>query len=172
MLKPAQMFLLFALGLGLLMFSALSLVWTYGPIVRVEVTYQYRHLLRDVFHTDSWQGLILPKLTVSFTREGKSAFSMEIPAIFVNEPIVFNVDPHDKDMYTVALKKGIAHAAGTDLPGYEGLGYYFAHSSEPDFVNQYNAVFYLLGKLNLNDEIILWYNDDHYRYRVRDKKNH
>lgn len=154
----------------LILLFLVSMIWTYGPIVKVEATYQTKKIMRDVFHAQDWRGIILPNLQITFSNSRKHEFEMHIPAIFLNEPIIFNVDPDDPAAYTAALKNGIAHAAGTDLPGKEGLGYYFAHSSEPDFVSQYNAVFYLLGKLQTHDQIILWHHEDEYRYRVIDRR--
>ena len=157
-------------SIGLILFFVISMVWTYAPIAWVELSYQSNKVLHEVFHANSLQELILPNIDLSAMGVKNRKLGMQIPSLYLDEPIIFNVDPHDKNAYTTALKKGIAHAAGTDLPGYEGLGYYFAHSSEVDFHNQYNAVFYLLGKLKENDEVILWQDDNHYNYRVRSTK--
>lgn len=144
------------------------LVVVYGPVVFVEARYHYQKVLKEVFHADDLRSLILP--TVNTDRIGVKYrdFGMQIPSLYLNEPVLFNIDPHQKDIYNAALKKGIAHAAGTDLPPYDGLGYYFAHSSNPDLRSQYNAVFYLLGKLEKGDDIYIWYQDTKYEYVVKE----
>jgi len=147
-----------------------SMVLTYGPILVVESNYQYKRIMRDVFHSQNLRELILPNLNFDKLGVRYRDFGMEIPRLFMDEPIVFNVNPENPDEYKVALKKGIAHAAGTDLPPYDGLGYYFAHSSSPELRNQYNAVFYLLGKLQQGDAVNIWYEDTKYEYMVTGTK--
>lgn len=148
----------------------ISMLLTYGPIVVVEARYQYQRVLHEVFRADDLRSLILPTINTDKIGVKYRDFGMEIPELYLNEPIVFNVDPHDPKQYQDALKKGIAHAAGTELPTYPGLGYYFAHSSNPDVVSQYNAVFYLLGKLEMSDTVNIWYEDTKYEYVVVDKQ--
>ncbi|MDQ3008969.1 MAG: sortase, partial [bacterium] len=93
-------------------------------------------------------------------------FGISIPKLGLDEPVVFNVNPHDENSYREALKKGIAHASGSSFPDNPGLGYYFAHSSNPEFRNQYNAIFYLLGKLNQGDDVYIWHDGEPYHYLV------
>jgi len=170
-LKHADQFLrnpivLSGLSIFFLLFFVISMILTYGPVVRVEAQYRYNKVLREVFHVTDLRSLILPNINFEIITAKNRGFGMEIPSLYLDEPIIFNVDPHDKNVYQAALKKGIAHAAGTELPGYSGLGYYFAHSSEPDLRNQYNAVFYLLGKLQPGNEIFIWRDQLKYNYVV------
>jgi LPXTG-site transpeptidase (sortase) family protein len=151
-------------------FFIFSMIFTYGPVVGVELKYQYKKTLHSLFNVTDLRSLILPTVNLEIITAQNQKFGMEIPALYIDEPIIYNVDPHDKTQYMAALKQGIAHAAGTDLPGYPGLGYYFAHSSEPDLRNQYNAIFYLLGKLQNNDQVFIWKDGEKYEYRVYDKK--
>jgi len=148
----------------------LSMVFTYGPILVVEAKYQTQRVLRDVFHAQSIAELILPDLNFEKLNIQNRNFGMEIPKLFMDEPIVFNVNPDSPDEYKQALRQGIAHAAGTDLPPYDGLGYYFAHSSSPELQSQFNAVFYLLGKLQTGDRVNIWYEDTKYEYVVTGTK--
>ena len=141
---------------------------TYGPVLLIEARYQYQRTLSEVFHASSLRELILPNINTDGIGVKHREFGMQIPKLYLNEPIIFNIDPHDKDAYGKALLKGIAHAAGTDLPAYDGLGYYFAHSSNPDVRNQYNAVFYLLGKLKVGDDVFIWYENNKYEYSVKE----
>lgn len=94
-------------------------------------------------------------------------FSIIIPKIGAVAPIVDNVDATNPDKYLPALKKGVAHAAGTGVPGQIGNVYLFAHSTDAFWnVNTYNAVFYLIGKLQPGDEIDVYYQGSLHKYQT------
>jgi sortase A len=98
-------------------------------------------------------------------------FSIVIPKIGANARIIDNVDPSNESEYLEALKKGVAHAQGTAFPGENSHIFLFAHSTDYIWnVGTYNAVFYLLYKLDKGDEVNLFYKDKRYRYKVVDKK--
>jgi len=98
-------------------------------------------------------------------------FSIIIPKIGANAHVIANVDPVHEAVYLDVLKKGVAHAAGTAFPGEGGHIFLFAHSTDYFWnVGSYNAVFYLLYKLDKGDQIILFYKNQRYNYRVVDKK--
>ena len=142
------------------------------PIITVEASYQYKLFLKDTFAVSDIRGLILPQFHVDLTGATSryTQNGITIPAVFIDEPVVYNVDPNDKTAYMAALKIGIAHASSTAFPGTGGLGYYFAHSSLPELATKYNAVFYLLGKLKNGDEIFVWHNGDRFDYNVVDAR--
>jgi len=98
--------------------------------------------------------------------------SIVIPKIGVDAPIIAQVDPGNYKDYMRALKKGVAHAKGTYLPGEGGRSYLFAHSTniDPRWVSRYNAVFYLLSKLRPGDMIFVWRDGKKLTYRVRQTK--
>ncbi len=142
------------------------------PVAFVELNYQYHKMLADFFSVSDIRGLMIPQFRLDL-KGASSKYTVNgitIPAVFVDEPVIYNVDPNNTAAYTAALKIGIAHASGTSFPGGGGLGYYFAHSSTPAFVAQYNAVFYLLGKLNTGDEIFIWHEGQQHDYRVTSKE--
>lgn len=94
-------------------------------------------------------------------------FSVAIPKIGANEHIIQNVDPNNEDEYLRALMKGVAHAKGSAFPGLNGTTYLFAHSADSFWnVGRYNAVFYLLNKLEKGDEIVIFYSGQRYNYKV------
>lgn len=94
-------------------------------------------------------------------------FSIVIPKISANAKIISNVDPADEKEYLEKLKKGVAHAKGTAFPGEGGHIYLFAHSTDYIWnVGTYNAVFYLLYKLEPGDEVDLFYKGKRYVYKV------
>lgn len=98
-------------------------------------------------------------------------FSVVIPKIGANAKVLANISPADEDEYLAALKKGVAHAAGTAFPGEGGHIFLFAHSTDYIWnVGTYNAIFYLLYKLEKGDEVDLFYKGQRYLYRVLDKR--
>ena len=141
---------------------------TWYPLLREEV----RYALRD--HAE------LPP--VAATEETENArenvlvpvnqdFSIIIPKIRANAPVIADVDWQDPGAYQRALRKGVAHAAGTGYPGEAGNVFIFAHSGV-DFYQaaRYNAVFYLASKLEAGDEIVLFYQGAPFAYRITEKK--
>ena len=98
-------------------------------------------------------------------------FSVVIPKIGANARIIAGVDTSNERDYSAALKQGVAQALGTAFPGEGGHIFLFAHSTDYWWnVSTYNAVFYLLGKLNKGDEIDIFYKGQRYVYRMIDSK--
>jgi sortase A len=98
-------------------------------------------------------------------------FSVVVPKIGANEKVYSNVDPNNEEEYLEVLRHGIAHAKGTAFPGLGGTTYLFAHSTDNFWnVGRYNAVFYLLNKMEKGDEITLFYNGKRFDYVVDDTK--
>lgn len=98
-------------------------------------------------------------------------FSIIIPKIGANARILANIDASEENIYLPALQKGVAHALGTAFPGEGGHIFLFAHSTDYFWnVGYYNAVFYLLSKLEKGDEVDLFYQGERYVYRVVGKE--
>lgn len=98
-------------------------------------------------------------------------FGIVIPKIDANAKIFPNVDPYNSKEFLPVLRKGVAHAKGTSFPGQGKNIYIFAHSTDAFFnVGQYNAVFYLLGKLENGDEVDIFYHNQLFKYIVFEKK--
>jgi sortase A len=146
------------LGNILILLSLLFLVFTFGPVAKEEVEYQARNTLN------------LPLKEIDLTPPNTD-FSIVIPKIGAVAPVVANVDPFDEPTYLAALRRGVAHAKGTSYPGEFGNTYIFAHSTDTFYnVGRYNAVFYLIGKLEKGDEIDIYYKGEKIVYEVTDKK--
>lgn len=97
-------------------------------------------------------------------------YSIVIPKINVNAPVVADVNPADKAAYMDALNYGVAHALGTVKPGEVGNSYLFAHSTADIFnIERYAAVFTLLNKLEPGDRITTFYDGKRYDYKVTRK---
>lgn len=97
-------------------------------------------------------------------------YSIVIPKIGANARIIPNVDAGDEKIYLDALNHGVGHVMGTAFPGEGGHIFLFAHSTDYFWnVGTYNAVFYLLGKLEPGDEINIFFKGLRYRYKVLDQ---
>ncbi len=102
----------------------------------------------------------------------KTGFSISIPKIGAQAPVIQNVDPFNPDEYLKALQQGVAHAKGTALPEEFGTVYLFAHSSDvPWHITRYNVAFFNLFRLKAGDEIILTSRGKTYKYKVRETKD-
>ena len=142
------------------------------PVVFVEVKYQFKSFFSSLGFS-SVNSLFKPDftgMTIVGNASKNKAYGIVVPKLGLDEKVIFNVDPNDEAQYVAALKQGIAHASSTSFPDENGLGYYFAHSSNPSTHVQFNAVFYLLNKLELGDEIYIWHEQKRYRYLVSDKR--
>lgn len=144
---------------NILIFVCLTiLLFTFGQVATEEVEYQTRTVLQISYPEKD--------LTPPNTE-----FSIVIPKIGASAPVVENVDPFDPNQYLPALFKGVAHAKGTAYPGAFGNTYIFAHSTDSFYnVGRYNAVFYLIGKLEKGDEIDIYYKGEKIVYEVEEKK--
>lgn len=99
------------------------------------------------------------------------SFSIIIPKIGANSRVLSNIDASDEKIYLDALNKGVAQAAGTAFPGEGGHIFLFAHSTDYFWnVGTYNAIFYLLYKLQQGDEIDLFYQGQRNVYKVVGKE--
>lgn len=139
---------LIALGL-------IFIVLTFGPAFKHEVKYEVSQVV------ESKVDLTPPN----------TDFAVVIPKIAAVAPVFANVDPYNKNAYLPVLRKGVAHAKGTAFPDELGNTYLFAHSTDAFYnVGRYNAIFYLLGKLEENDEVQVFYEGKEYKYEVKEVK--
>lgn len=98
-------------------------------------------------------------------------FSLIIPKIGVNSPVIANVDPAKPGAYGEALLRGVAQASTSFTPDQNGTTYLFSHSTNYDwFVKDLNAVFYLLKNLEAGDYIALYYKGKQYTYQINQTK--
>jgi len=137
------------------------LLLTFWPVAKQEVSYQVKRSAQSV-------GLIAPQ---QVPEPPDHNFSIVIPKIYASAKVFSDIDSQDPAVYLPALKKGVAQALGSDKPGDGGNVYIFAHSTDTFYnVSRYNAIFYLIGKLNHGDKINIYYNQNRYVYSVIDKR--
>jgi LPXTG-site transpeptidase (sortase) family protein len=98
-------------------------------------------------------------------------FSLIVPKIGINAPIVASVDPSKPAKYADALNRGIAHSATSFFPDEDGTVYLFSHSTNYDwFVKDLNAIFYLLKNVEVGDTAVIFYKEKQYTYKITGKK--
>jgi len=107
-----------------------------------------------------WSDLLEPPINTEF--------SIVIPKLRVNAPVVADVPAANEPAYLAALKSGVAHAQDTATPSTEpGNTYLFAHSTPNIFdIQKYSAVFTLLNKLETGDRVILFHKNQRFDYTV------
>ena len=145
-------------GLILLASGLLLVGLIYSPVIREEVKYRLT-TIKSSFQES--------KETMPLDKD----FGLVIPKIDVNVKVFANVDAQNPKEYLPLLAQGVAHAKGSLLPGQEGNVFIFAHSTDTSLnASRYNAVFYLLNKLEKEDEILVYYQQQKYTYKVVEKK--
>jgi len=162
---------------GILLFWAgfLILIFTFLPVVIQEVRYDlYRPTTDFKIASTPEQAKQLkeePKLTDTIITPVNFDFSLVIPKIGVNSTVFANIDSGDPAVYLPVLKKGVAHAKGSALPNQRGPVFIFAHSTDTFYnIGQYNAIFFLLGKLKVGDSAYIFHQNRQYSYLVTGKQ--
>lgn len=146
-------------GIILLSLSQLIFGLVFYPVISQEVSYRLQ----------SWRGNLYQEEPKVVAESGE--FKILIPKIDIRSEVLPNVNPFDKKEYLEALKKGVAHAKGSSLPGENGNIFIFAHSTDSPFnVQNYNAIFYLVNKLSPKDAIYLTFRGKYYKYIVERTK--
>lgn len=169
------------IGNFLVLFSLVGITLTFGQALYQEGLYQWNTLRGVEFslasepllqETSGFGNLLAPPTgatTVTITPVDTD-FSIVIPKINANAKILPNVDAANYNEYMAALRKGVAHAAGTVFPGMNGNVYLFAHSTDYFWnVGRYNAVFYLLKELEVGDEVDVFFLGRRYIYTINEK---
>jgi sortase A len=169
------------------MVGTLGILFQFGPILAVELTYRkdqlfgIRHFLDNKVITSAngekvasasakYFGDLVNKSPLTIIPISTD-FGIVIEKINANSEVISQVDPGDEKAYEEALKKGVAEAKGSTEPGDAGNLYIFSHSTDaPWNIARYNAVFYLLRELNQGDRIVVFYKHRRYDYEVFDKQ--
>jgi sortase A len=158
--------LLRGFGAGLVAFSFIGIIFSFWPIVKEE--YLYRFGTQEKVQISKFAAILDKSLADELGLD--PYFSLFIPKIDAKAKIIPNVDAGDPKAYLQALTQGVAHAAGTNFPGGGKTVYLFSHSTDsPINIARYNAIFYLLGKLQKGDRIIVYFLGKEHVYVVTDK---
>jgi len=167
-LKPIYKALEF-LGVVLIYIAVAGFLFSYRNVFSQEVAYQKSRVN---------QALTVPQtLVVAQVNKEESVspiddnlFFITIPKINAQSQVIPNVDITNEKEYLAALEEGVAHASGSYFPGEGKTVFLFAHSTDsPLNVVKYNAVFYLLRKLEKGDQITVFFKGKEYIYEVSEK---
>lgn len=156
----------------ILVFLLLIIIFlTFLPSLLGEIKYDYVSLKRESkTKTTDNENKTIPEKEFGLIPPNYN-FSIVIPKIEVTAPVFSNTDPFNEREFRKVLKEGVAHAKDTAFPGEVGNSFIFAHSTNIfDNVSKYNAIFYLIGKLEKGDLIELYYKNQRFVYTVYDKK--
>lgn len=170
-----------SIGLGLVAFALGGITGPLMPVIAMESSY-YIGKVQETFKKRVEAEKPLPEsVPVTFNPliapDGSTItpinteFSLIVPKIGINAPIIGSVNPLDEKAYSEALKQGVAHASTSFFPDQNGVVYLFSHSTNYEwFVKDLNAIFYLLKNLEAGDQIILFYKGNRYTYELREKR--
>lgn len=157
-------------GLLLVAFGLILLVLIFFPTFRSEISYLFYQMPENVAVNSEGKWSVAPSDRKTVIA-ADSRFSLIIPKIGINSKVIADVNPFDEAEYRRALTKGVAHSRGTSVPGQKGNILIFAHSSDNFYnSNRYNTIFYLLRKLQANDDVWVVYEGILYRYQVKETR--
>ncbi|MFH1601684.1 MAG: sortase [Candidatus Shapirobacteria bacterium] len=146
---------IFGIGSSLFLAGIIGLFFLYTPLIKAYFNYKF--------------GPSMNEETFAPPTDYED-FYLFIPKLKASSKVYINTDFVNKENYLEVLKKGVAHAAGSGFPDQNRTIYLFAHSTNAPFnVVRYNAVFFLLNELEKEDLVVLFFNGQHYRYKVFDK---
>lgn len=158
-------------GIILSVLGMLILIGIFYPAILAEIKYSFYP------KETKWEVIAKNEVSEDKNEEVKKIipvdenFGIVIPKIEANAKVIPEVDSQNSDIYQRALTQGVAHAKGTALPGENGNIFIFAHSGADLLeANRYNAVFYLLSKLEKGDKIYIFYQGNKYVFDVFDIK--
>jgi LPXTG-site transpeptidase (sortase) family protein len=146
--------LLFGLGIGMIVLAVFLFTFFNEYIIAPFIQPS-----RNVSSTP----IILIRITVS----ADAPPSVTIPKINIQIPVDFTVASYDESVVEEGLKTGAIHYPNTVLPGQNGNGAYFGHSSGNIFNNgKYKFAFTLLHNLTTGDLFYITYSGKTYAYRI------
>jgi LPXTG-site transpeptidase (sortase) family protein len=101
---------------------------------------------------------------ISATPIALSDYSLVIPQLSLDVPIILNVSGRNQADYLAALLHGVAHYQGTALPGNPGNSFIFGHSYFRK--GGYAEVFAHIDKLKNGDQFTIKHGTDPFNYLV------
>jgi len=149
---------------ALLIITGLSIIFLiFGPVLKAELGYW----------SNRWGGVEysleahpqFPQSGLKLITPVDTEFALVIPKINLNAEIFPEIDASNPEKYLPVLRKGVAHAKGSAYPDEEeGNVFLFGHSTDTFYnIGRYNAVFFLINKLQAGDEIDIFYRNKRYK---------
>lgn len=106
-------------------------------------------------------------IIVSTSTDTNATPTVMVPKINIQIPIDFGVKSIDEATIQASLNGGVVHYPSTALPGQNGNGAYFGHSSQNIFNNgKYKFAFVLLHQVTTGDIFYITYQGKRYVYQV------
>ena len=106
-------------------------------------------------------------IIVSSTAAQSAQPTVIVPKINIQIPVDFNLTSNKEATVQKSLENGVVHYSGTALPGQNGNGAYFGHSSSNIFNNgKYKFAFVLLRELTTGDIFYITNGGKVYAYQV------
>lgn len=161
--------LAFAVALALLFAGPIAVLETQSLISQAQYRFSANKPITQLPNPEPQ-----PAPTAPLINSPRDVFSINISALGIESTITANVDTAQPNDYENALKEGIAHAAGTGLPGQLDVSqsiYLFAHSTDNTWnITRYNAQFYGLKDAEIGQEIDVRFWGEDYRYAITAKE--
>ncbi|MFC1647047.1 sortase [Patescibacteria group bacterium] len=169
------------IGLGMIVLSFIGMALTQIPKIALETSYKTKQVKKDINDVVKPVKPIPPAAPVMFdpmvSPDGQpitpinTEFSIIIPKIGVNASVIPFVNPVKTADYNEALKRGVAHASTSFTPDQNGTSYLFSHSTNYEwFIDDYNAIFYLVKDLEPGDLIVVYYKNIRYTYEMKQSR--
>jgi sortase A len=164
-----------------LVIGVLLVLLTYYQTIFQEVGYYYNYFIGKHFKVAVVRNVstIKPELVSKINTDPSATtirpvdtnFGIVIEKINVNAPVVKDVPIIDPQSYLESLKLGVAHASFSGYPNEQNSNVYlFAHSSNNFWeLGKYSSVFNLIYKLDIKDQVSIFYEGKRYIYEVENK---
>lgn len=150
--------ILISLGISLILASLIIFLVIFYPVIKNELNYAF--YAPSPIEIQRIQNEPVDK-----------EFGIVVPKINANSKVIRDVNAMDSRIYQQALTKGVAHAKGSSYPGDGGNVFLFSHSSVDFYeANRYNSIFYLLSKLEKDDDVFIYFEKKKIKYKVKEKK--
>lgn len=109
----------------------------------------------------------IPVIASNITAEQAAQPSVMVPSINIQIPIDFGLQSNTEEAVQLSLENGVVHYPNTVLPGQNGNGAYFGHSSQNIFNNgKYKFAFVALHLVKTGDIFYVTYQGKVYAYQV------
>jgi LPXTG-site transpeptidase (sortase) family protein len=170
-----------SIGIGLLLMALGGILAVNATKIRLDVAYKTHEAKLAINSLINPTKILPPSAPVIFEplidATGKeitpvnTEFSIVVPKVGINAPVIASVNPSDTASYSKALKEGVAHSATSFTPDQNGTVYLFSHSTNYEwFVKDLNAVFYLVKDLLPGDTVVVFYKGVRYTYELKEKR--
>lgn len=142
-----------------IMFPATLLLGVAGFVL---IAWQQPQVTADVINKDN--PIVI---TADSVEQGPDDYQLSIDEIDVIVPIIKEVSGANEQEYLRAIENGVAHYAGTPLPGNQGNSFIFGHSSYyRNKPGSYKEIFKRLNELKVGHKVTIQKGEESFSYQV------